>query len=85
MNIRGLRSHLADLSAALRLSEVPYDIICINETFLDASFRNLLEGFTFVEHRDKKYGDDNRKCGGMIVMARTDVADHVTLTCVLSE
>ena len=79
VNIRGLRSHLAELSAVLRLSDVSYDIICINETFLDTNVCIQLEGFTIVGRRDRSYGDDDRKCGGIIVMARTDVADHVTL------
>ena len=37
VNIRGLRSHLAELSAVLRLTDVSYDIIYINEILLDTN------------------------------------------------
>ena len=38
-----------------------------------------MEGFAIVGRRDRSYGNDVRKCGGIIVYARNDIADHVTL------
>ena len=37
VNIRGLLSHLAELTAALRILEVLPGLVCLNETFLDTS------------------------------------------------
>ena len=49
VNIQGLLSHLAELSAFIRLSKSPPDVVCVNETFLDSSVEDvLLEGFIVV-------------------------------------
>ena len=37
VNIRGMFNHLAELTAALRILKVMPGLICLNETFLDAS------------------------------------------------
>ena len=80
VNIRGLLSHLAELSAFVRLCAAPPDIICVNETFLDVSIEEVnLEGFVVVGRRDRSYNGDERRCGGVIVFARNTIADHVTL------
>ena len=80
VNIQGLRSHLAELSAVICLSDIPPDIVCINETFLDDSIGMVhLEGYDTVGRRDRSYGDDHRKCGGVIVFAISALANHVTL------
>jgi hypothetical protein len=80
VNIQGLRSHLAELCSVVRLSTIRVDIICVNETFLDEGAGNIeLEGFIIVGRRDRNYGNDDRKCGGVLVYARVDIADHVTL------
>ena len=65
VNIQGLRSHLAELCAVVRLCSTPPDIICINETFLDDAVESIeIEGFTVVGRRDRSHGGDDRKCGG---------------------
>ena len=52
-------------------------IVCINETFLDKSVLHVeLEGYALVARRGR---DDARKCGGVMVFARSDVAANVTL------
>ena len=80
VNIQGLRSHLAELCAAVRLCASPPAIICINETFLDDGVENIeLEGFVVAGRRDRSYSGDIRRCGGIIVFVRTEIADNVTL------
>jgi exonuclease III len=80
VNIQGLRSHLAELCAIIRLSSTPIDIVCVNETFLDDGVEHIeLEGFKAVGRRDRSYNGDDRRCGGIIVFARSEIADHVTL------
>jgi exonuclease III len=81
INVQGLRSHLAELSAVIRLSASPPDIICVNETFLDEGVEEVaLEGYSVAGRRDRSFGGvDKRRCGGIIVFARTDITDHVTL------
>ena len=80
VNIQGLRSHLAELSAVIRLSASTPDIVCINETFLDYGVEEIdLEGFDVVGRRDRSYNGDKRRCGGVIVYAKSEIADHVTL------
>ena len=85
INIQGLRSHLAELSAVIRLHCEPPDIVCVNETFLDDGVEQIeLEGFDVVGQRDRSYSGDERSCGGVIVFARAEIADHATLL-VISE
>ena len=81
VNIHGLRSHLAELSAVIRLASAPPDIVCINETFLDDGVKEVeLEGYNVVGRRDRSCSGDNRNCGGVVVFAKTELADHVTLS-----
>ena len=80
VNIHGLRSHLAELSAVIRLSAVAPDVVCVNETFLDKGVGTIeLEGFEVVGRRDRNYSGDDRNCGGVIVFAKTSIVSHVTL------
>ena len=80
VNIQGLRSHLAELCAVVRLSSAPPDIICINETFLDDGVKNIeVEGYEIIGRRDRSFNGDERKCGGIIVFARSNIASNVTL------
>ena len=80
VNIQGLRSHLAELSAVIRLSATLPDIVCVNETFLDDGIEEIQpEAFEVVGRRDRSYNGDTRNCGGVIVFARAAIADHVTL------
>ena len=80
VNIQGLLSHLAELTAYIRMCTASPDIVCINETFLDVSVEEVdLEGFVVVGRRDRGYNGDERRCGGVIVFARCAIADHVTL------
>ena len=80
INIQGIRSHLAELSAVIRLIASPPEIICVNETFLDEGVEDIvLAGYSVVGRRDRSFGGvDKRRCGGIIVFARADIADHVT-------
>lgn len=80
VNIQGLRSHLIELCAVIRLCATPPDIICVNETFLDESVENIeLEGFEVVGRRDRSFSGDDRACGGVIIFARSVISCHVTL------
>ena len=55
-------------------------LICLNETFLDDAVEKIeLEGFIVVGRRDRSHAGDDRRCGGVIVFARTSIAEHVTL------
>ena len=76
-NIRGLISHLAELTAVLRLSTKPPALVCLNENFLDPPIEEvMLEGYILVARRDR---DDGRKCGGVAVFARSVIASNVAL------
>ena len=80
VNIQGLRSHLAELTAVIRLCESPPDVVCVNETFLDDGVGTIeLEGYEVVGRRDRSYSGDARRCGGVVVFARVAIANHVTL------
>ena len=77
INIRGFLCKSAELAAYIRILDVLPDILCINETFLDKSVEKVeLEGFQIVGRRDRGGG---KKCGGIIVFARIEIASHVTL------
>ena len=47
-NIQGLLSHLAELTAAIRLSSSPPAMICLNETFLDESIEDVPDKIDIV-------------------------------------
>ena len=80
VNIQGLRSHMAELCAVIRVATAAPDIVCVNETFLDDGVEEVqLEGYIVVGRRDRSYSGDVRRCGGIIVFARTEIAEHVTL------
>ena len=76
-NIRGLCSDLPQLTARLRaLASLP-TVVCLNETFLEASIGyKELEGYSVAVRRDRK---DGRQGGGVIVFAWTDIASRLTL------
>ena len=49
VNIRGLRSHLAELCAVIRWRAPPPDTICVNESFLDSAVEEVeIKGFDLV-------------------------------------
>ena len=78
VNEHGLRNHLAEISAVVRVSDVTPDIECINETFLDDGVEHMeLEGCFFAGRRDKKYRNDYRICGGIITYVNAGIAEHV--------
>ena len=61
----------------LRLYSVLPEIVCLNATFLNRSIEDVeLEGYSVVARRDRK---DGRQGGGVMVFARHDVANHITL------
>ena len=77
VNIRGFLSHAAELVAFIRLRPRPPAIVCLNETFLDKSTKLVeLEGYEVSARRDRQ---DGRKCGGVLVFSRADIARNVTL------
>jgi len=76
-NVQGLLSHLAELAAAIRLSELKPSLVCLNETFLDVSVEDVgLEGYDLVARRDR---DDGRKGGGVAVYASKAVSSRMVL------
>ena len=80
VNIQGWRSHMAELCAVIRIMTAAPDVVCVNETFLDKGVEDVqLEGYLVVGRRDRSYSGDERRCGGIIVFARTEIAEHVTL------
>ena len=77
VNIRGFMSKVAELTARLRLLKSSPTLVCLNETFLDASTKEVeLEGYVLVARRDRR---DGRQCGGVAVFALASQADYVTL------
>lgn len=70
-NVRGLRSHCEELSAYLaRLEERPC-VVCLNETFLDASVAHIsVPGYAVVSRRDRR---DGRLGGGILTLVRADL------------
>ena len=77
VNVQGLCSHLPELTARLRAMSRQPAAVCVNESFLDASIGFVeLEGYSIVARRDRK---DGRQGGGVIVFARTDIANRLTL------
>jgi hypothetical protein len=76
-NTQGLLSSLALLTARLRLATEKPSLICLNETFLSPATAVIsVEGYTVAARRDRC---DGRACGGVLVLARNDVAPRVTL------
>ena len=79
VNIRGLISHRAELTARIRMAKKKPQILCLNETFLDASVKDgvvEIEGYSIVGRRDRR---DGRKCGGVAVYVQSQMAASVTL------
>ena len=80
INIRSFVSHAAELNALIQLRKSPPAIVSVNETWLDRSTQQVeLEGYELVARRDRQEGQDDRKCGGVMVFARADIANSVTL------
>ena len=75
-NVQGLLSHKAELSARLRTMTSKPAVLCLSETFLDKSIGSVeLEGYVLAARRDRT---DGRTRGGIIVFARTDIANRIT-------
>jgi hypothetical protein len=71
---------MAELCAVIRIMTAAPDVVCVNETFLDKGVEDVqLEGYLVVGRRDRSYSGDERRCGGIIVFARTEIAEHVSL------
>ena len=77
VNVQGLLSHAAELSACVRLARRKPHLLCLNETFLDVSLGSVpIEGVEEVERWDRKPG---LRRGGVVVYAATSIAAQVTL------
>ena len=77
VNIQGFVSHAAELSARIQMMVIKPSIICLNETFLDASIKSVtLEGYELVGRRDRR---DGRECGGVAMFVLAIQANNVTL------
>ena len=80
LNIQGFCGHAAELSAYIQLLKTSPSIICLNETFLDKSTPEVeLHGYVLAARRDRQDGQDYRKCGGVMVFTKADIANNVTL------
>jgi len=76
-NVQGLLSHVAELTATIRVLTSMPALICLNETFLNDSIENVyLEGYDVVARRDR---NDGRKGGGVMVYALSSLSNRVTL------
>ena len=76
-NVQGLCSSLVELVARLRSMSPRPALVCLNETWLDKSIGMVeLEGYDLIARRDRR---DGRKCGGVIVFARSDISARCTL------
>ena len=63
--------------AVIILMRIKPTMICLNETWLDPSVKEVsLEGFVLLGRRDRR---DGRKCGGVAVFVSASQADCVTL------
>ena len=74
INIRGFLSHRAELEARLALLKFP-SLVGLTETFLDKSVVSpCVTGYEVVSRLDRRNG---QKCGGILLLARSDVAPFV--------
>ena len=78
VNIRGLKTHLAELDGRLRgMPERPL-LVALTETWLDASTAGVcLTGYSVVSRRDRA---DGRQGGGVALLAASAFADNVVFT-----
>ena len=77
LNIRGFTSHQKELEARIELMTSSPTIVCLNETFLDQSFRSIfLDGYTLVSRRDRQ---DNSSWGSIYCFALDDFASSIVL------
>ena len=69
INIRNFMGHAAGLSALVQLRKTPPTIVCLNETWLEKSTEHVeLSGYKKITaRRDWQDGQDDRKCGGVMV------------------
>jgi len=75
INIQGLRSHVAELAARLRMREQTPHVLCYNETFLEESVEDVqIESYMAIASWDRA-----KERGGVCVNTRQDVAQQVTL------
>ena len=76
VNIQGAISSWAELTATLRSLKRKPLLVCLNETFLDESTKELtLEGYVEVARRDR----EGRQGGGVLVYTLKSQASNVTL------
>ena len=76
-NVQGFLSHVAELSAVIRVSKTMPTSVCLNETLLDDSVDEVvLERYSIVPRRDRY---DGRKGGGVAVYALDSVSSRVTM------
>ena len=55
LNVRGWKSKSAEITALLRLEPKKPELVCLTESFLDKSTKNVsLEGYTEVARHDRK-------------------------------
>ena len=67
VNIRGFKSHRAELEARICLMEEQPTLICLNETWLDKSTEEIaMSGYKCVRRLDRRDGRDG---GGVAVSA----------------
>ena len=59
------------------MAKVKPHMLCLNETFLDASVRRVeIKGYCIIGRRDRR---DGRKCGGVAFFVQTQLQESVTL------
>ena len=64
LNVRGWTSAAAEVTALLRLADKKPGLLCLNETFLNRTTKNVvLEGYTLVARRDRA---DESGWGGVV-------------------
>ena len=77
VNIRGVKSHLAELDCRLRSMPQRPLLVALTETWLDASTASLcLSGYAVVSRLDRS---DGRQGGGVALFVASDFADNVVL------
>ena len=75
MNIRGVKTHLAELDGRLRCMPERPLLVALTETWLDASTGAVcLTGYSLISWRDR---GDGRQGGGVALFAASAFADNV--------
>ena len=69
-------SHVAVLTAVIRLMAHKPDVICVNEAFLNGTIEHVnIEGSSLIARRDIS---DRRKCYGIAAFALSYISQRVT-------